>query len=32
MQRETSVPRVLTIVLQSIIILFLAMRHGMRRS
>ena len=32
MQRETSVPRVLTIVLQSIIILFLAIRHGMRRS
>jgi simple sugar transport system permease protein len=30
MQRETSVPRVLTIVLQSIIILFLAVRHGMR--
>jgi simple sugar transport system permease protein len=28
MQRETSVPRVLTLVLQSIIILFLAMRHG----
>ena len=32
MQRETSVPRVLTIVLQSIIILFLAIRHGIRRS
>ena len=32
MQRETSVPRVLAIVLQSIIILFLAIRHGMRRS
>lgn len=32
MQRETSVPRVLTLVLQSIIILFLAVRHGMRRS
>jgi len=32
MQRETSVPRVLAIVLQSIIILFLAVRHGMRRS
>jgi simple sugar transport system permease protein len=31
MQRETSVPRVLTIVLQSIIILFLAIRHGIRR-
>ena len=31
MQRETSVPRVLAIVLQSIIILFLAIRHGMRR-
>ena len=31
MQRETSVPRVLTIVLQSIIILFLAVRHGMQR-
>ena len=28
MQRETAVPRVLTIVLQSIIILFLAVRHG----
>jgi simple sugar transport system permease protein len=28
MQRETSVPRVLTLVLQSIIILFLAVRHG----
>jgi simple sugar transport system permease protein len=32
MQRETAVPRVLTIVLQSIIILFLAVRHGIRRS
>jgi simple sugar transport system permease protein len=32
MQRETSVPRVLTIVLQSIIILFLAVRHGIRRA
>ena len=32
MQRETAVPRVLAIVLQSIIILFLAVRHGMRRS
>jgi simple sugar transport system permease protein len=31
LQRETAVPRVLTIVLQSIIILFLAVRHGMRR-
>jgi simple sugar transport system permease protein len=31
MQRETAVPRVLTIVLQSIIILFLAVRHGMQR-
>ncbi len=31
MQRETAIPRVLTIVLQSIIILFLAIRHGMRR-
>ncbi len=30
MQRETSVPRVLTIVLQSIVILFLAVRHGVR--
>lgn len=29
MQRETSVPRVLTLVLQSIVILFLAMRHGL---
>jgi general nucleoside transport system permease protein len=28
MQRETSVPRVLTLVLQSIVILFLAVRHG----
>ena len=28
MQRQTSVPRVLTIVLQSIVILFLAMRRG----
>jgi simple sugar transport system permease protein len=28
MQRETSVPRVLTLVLQAIVILFLAMRHG----
>ena len=31
MQRETSVPRVLTIVLQSIVILFLAVRHGLGR-
>jgi simple sugar transport system permease protein len=31
MQRETAVPRVLTIVLQSIVILFLAVRHGIRR-
>jgi simple sugar transport system permease protein len=31
MQRETAVPRVLTIVLQSIIILFLAVRHGAER-
>jgi len=31
MQRETSVPRVLTMVLQSIVILFLAMRHGIGR-
>ena len=29
MQRETSVPRVLTLVLQAIVILFLAMRHGL---
>jgi general nucleoside transport system permease protein len=28
MQRETSIPRVLTMVLQAIIILFLAIRHG----
>jgi general nucleoside transport system permease protein len=28
MQRETSVPRVLTLALQSIVILFLAVRHG----
>jgi general nucleoside transport system permease protein len=28
MQRETSIPRVLTLVLQSIVILFLALRHG----
>jgi len=31
MQRETSVPRVLTMVLQSVVILFLAMRHGIAR-
>lgn len=31
MQRETSIPRVLTMVLQSIIILFLAIRHGVGR-
>jgi simple sugar transport system permease protein len=31
MQRETSIPRVLTIVLQSIVILFLAVRHGLGR-
>jgi simple sugar transport system permease protein len=31
MQRETSVPRVLTIVLQSIVILFLALRHGVEK-
>jgi ABC-type uncharacterized transport system permease subunit len=31
MQRETSVPRVLTLVLQAIVILFLAMRQGLRR-
>jgi simple sugar transport system permease protein len=31
MQRETAVPRVLTLVLQSIIILFLAVRHGVQR-
>jgi simple sugar transport system permease protein len=31
MQRETSVPRVLTLVLQAIVILFLAMRRGLRR-
>jgi simple sugar transport system permease protein len=31
MQRETAVPRVLTLVLQSIIILFLAVRHGIGR-
>ncbi len=31
MQRETSVPRVLTLVLQAIVILFLAMRQGIGR-
>ena len=31
MQRETAVPRVLTMVLQAVIILFLAARHGLRR-
>ncbi|HXT08918.1 MAG TPA: ABC transporter permease [Roseiarcus sp.] len=31
MQRETSAPRVLTIVLQSIVILFLAVRNGVGR-
>ena len=31
MQRETSVPRVLTLVLQAIVILFLAMRAGVGR-
>lgn len=31
MQRETSVPRVLTMVLQSIVILFLAIRHGVEK-
>lgn len=31
MQRETSIPRVLTMVLQAIIILFLAIRHGVGR-
>ena len=32
MQRETSIPRVLTMVMQAIIILFLAIRHGIGRS
>jgi ABC-type uncharacterized transport system permease subunit len=32
MQRETAVPRVLAMVLQAVIILFLAARHGLRRS
>ncbi|OLP56468.1 ABC transporter permease [Rhizobium rhizosphaerae] len=31
MQRETEIPRVLTMILQAIIILFLAMRHGVGR-
>jgi len=31
MQRETSIPRVLTLVLQSIVILFLAVRHSVGR-
>ena len=31
MQRETAVPRVLTMVLQALVILFLAARHGLRR-
>ena len=31
MQRETAIPRVLTMVLQAIIILFLAIRHGAGR-
>ena len=31
MQRETAVPRVLTLVLQAIVILFLAMRQGVAR-
>jgi ABC-type uncharacterized transport system permease subunit len=31
MQRETSIPRVLTMVLQAIIILFLAIRHAFGR-
>jgi simple sugar transport system permease protein len=31
MQRETSIPRVLTMVLQAVIILFLAIRHGVGR-
>jgi general nucleoside transport system permease protein len=31
MQRDTSVPRVLSLVLQAIVILFLAMRHGVGR-
>lgn len=31
MQRETAIPRVLTMVMQAIIILFLAIRHGIGR-
>lgn len=31
MQRETAVPRVLTMALQAMVILFLAARHGLRR-
>jgi len=31
MQRETAIPRVLTMILQSVIILFLAIRHGVGR-
>jgi simple sugar transport system permease protein len=31
MQRETTIPRVLTLVLQAIVILFLAVRHGLGR-
>jgi general nucleoside transport system permease protein len=31
MQRETSIPRVLIMVLQAVIILFLAIRHGVSR-
>lgn len=31
MQRETQIPRVLTMVLQAVIILFLAIRHGVGR-
>ena len=32
MQRETAVPRVLTMALQAMVILFLAARHGLRRA
>ncbi len=31
MQRETSVPRVLTLTMQAVVILFLAVRHGLGR-
>ena len=31
MQRETAIPRVLTMALQAVIILFLAIRHGVGR-